>query len=146
MVAAHYATWRKLREEIDSQIEEVLKNANEQIRALREQRNTVAPIASLPSELLTQIFLDVRNAELESFGASGYQKPDVPLSAGLPTCSLVCRVWRDLAIGYSPLWTVINCNHTEWAKVMMFRAGNVSLDLRCQPGWYVFLALSSCYC
>lgn len=117
---------------IDNQIEEVQKIADEQKRALRQRRNTMAPISSLPAELLTKIFLHAQDAQEELARLSVYDVKHTH-AAIFPAYSRVCREWRALSIGYGPLWTFIDSTRTAWATGMITRARGIPLNVRCDP-------------
>lgn len=88
-----------------------------QIRVLVEERNALLPVARLPLDLLTHIFILARNA---TDGRTRY----------LPASSHVCRAWRAAALHCALLWTEIDCYPYKWANVMVERAMQAPLRLR----------------
>lgn len=90
------------------------------IRALREMRNTLAPISCLPAELLSRIFFFTR--ERGKRAAEGRY-------AWIRT-TFVCRAWRSTAIACTTLWTEVDFVYMERAVEMLKRSKNAPVDLK----------------
>ena len=94
------------RQAIDAEI----KSLEESIRALRYRRNAVAPISSLPTEVIAVIFSISR-----LFNA--------PLSGGKQDhlawlrVTHVCRHWREIALNNPLFWSHIDFDHLTLAGV-----------------------------
>jgi hypothetical protein len=92
--------------------------------ALVRENNGLAPIVRLPAEVLSQIFVLVRDAVdcAESEGLHGVH---------WCALTLVCRQWTDVAVGTPHLWCVVtftemNC---RFSHASLVRAGAVPLHV-----------------
>ncbi len=86
------------RQAIDAKI----KSLKEAIRALRHRRNALAPVSSLPTEVIAAIFSFVRLPGPSPLGG----EPDNPL-AWLRVAH-VCRQWRETALDLPLFWSHID--------------------------------------
>lgn len=77
---------------------------------------TASPIYNLPSELLATIFM---------FAVADL----VPGTREVLTA--VCSTWRNIAVIYPRLWSVIEVGSAEWTDLQLRRSKVVSLTLRC---------------
>ena len=89
---------------------------------LRSLINDLAPISLLPSEILALVF---RFLSLEDPPCSGKQ------NLGWMRATHVCRLWRQVALGDSSLWTKISGLPTnrELISEMLARARNAPLSI-----------------
>ena len=81
--------------------------------------NTLLPISRLPDCLLTDIFILVRDLELNR--------------SSPPSCfrlSHVCRAWRNAAVQCALLWTNILFRPPEWTPLMLHRARTAPLTVK----------------
>jgi hypothetical protein len=88
------------RQAIDSEI----KLLEESIRALKYRRNALAPVSSLPTEVIDAIFLFAR-VRVSASSATPSQRPD-PLA--WLRVSHVCHQWREIALNQPLLWNHVN--------------------------------------
>jgi hypothetical protein len=92
-----------------AQIQDILRDNEAQSNALQskivEPKNSIAPVYSLPAELLACIFKIARQREEES----GYMFVPKIGSQIQNALSRVSRSWREAAINTSCLWSSIYC-------------------------------------
>ena len=106
-----------LRQAIDAEIKSLEDSIRESVRALKQRRNALAPISSLPTEIIAAIFFRVR------------EKRDQHLAWIRVTH--VCHQWREIVINDPLLWSYINFYDVTLASAteMLSRAKNVPLHL-----------------
>jgi hypothetical protein len=103
---------------IDEDIQHELRTiaqARERIRQLNTKRNACVSFAHLPNELVTLIFLLVRDS-----------------SAGWSWTTVlgVSTAWRSIALNFAPLWTrITGFSSPPWTKIALARARSAPLDL-----------------
>ncbi|TFK71513.1 hypothetical protein BDN72DRAFT_837563 [Pluteus cervinus] len=88
------------------------------ILVLSSQRNTLAPIARLPPEVLAKIFVEFHN--------------DSKISQRMGTPDLltwVCRHWREVAINYPALWSQIGFHHPPSVELYLARSNKLALTI-----------------
>jgi len=90
------------------------------LQALKQRRNEVAPVSSLPVEVLDQIFILLtpcasQLAELR------------PLIA----ITQVCRRWRSYALSSPRLWRTTVLDSGEWTREMLVRSRTALLTVHC---------------
>ena len=93
------------------------------VQSLLSRRNSLAPISTLPPELLARIF---RFFILEDLGRFG-----VPMEFWFKATH-VCRHWRQVALDDSSLWariTVTESSSFHWVLAMLVRSRNAPLDI-----------------
>ncbi|KAJ7766334.1 Alpha/Beta hydrolase protein [Mycena maculata] len=85
-------------------------------RALRSQRNSLAPISRLPTEVLTTI--------LESCPTIDGDRPHFRTRKFVSALKIahVCRRWRDVALLSAHFWTNIVLSRPRWALEMLHRS------------------------
>jgi hypothetical protein len=107
-----------LRQAIDAEIESLKESIRESVRALRQRRNALAPISSLPTEIIDDILLRVG----ANRGNSGLAWLRV---------AHVCRLWREIALNQPLFWRHINFTNVTLAGAaeMLARAKNAPLHL-----------------
>ena len=113
--ASRTAAYSAINKEIDA--------ARWLVRSLLARRNSLAPISTLPPELLARIF---RFLILEDLGRFG-----VPMEFWFKATH-VCRHWRQVALDDSSLWarvTVTESSSSDWVREMLVRARNTPLDI-----------------
>ena len=118
------------REDQRRAIDAEIKSLKESIRALGHRRNTLAPILSLPPEIIATIFSFLRipvassHAPLSTLG----EKPDRLAWLRL---SHVCRHWREFALNQPLFWSHLNFTIFSWAGAaeILARAKTVPLYL-----------------
>ncbi|KAJ8522287.1 hypothetical protein ONZ45_g1081 [Pleurotus djamor] len=92
------------------------------IRDLKTRRNEFSFIGQLPDEVLSTIFILMRDDALSS-----------PSPAGKLTwlnISPVCRHWRQLSLATPALWSYIDFTNLDCAKAMMQRSKAVPLSVK----------------
>ncbi|KAJ8521262.1 hypothetical protein ONZ45_g2031 [Pleurotus djamor] len=93
-------------------IDQELSQINESARTLRSRRNALAPISTLPPELLSTIF---------EYTVS----PDLAWIAVTQTC----RRWRAVAFGSAKLWSDVRLSRPKWAKEMLKRSRGAPIHI-----------------
>ena len=94
-------SWEHQQQAIDAEI----KSLEESIRALRYRRNALAPISSLPTEVITLIFSFLRARATSAFTPD--TKPDPDPLAWLRVTH-VCHQWREIALNLPHFWSHID--------------------------------------
>ena len=99
------ASQANLREYQRQAIDAAIKSSGASIRKLRCRRNTLAPISSLPTEVITAIFFLLRTIP----------HPSSPYHIGRTLDRLewlrvahVCHQWREIALNQPLLWSHVN--------------------------------------
>src|ERR1700761_8616112 len=95
-------SWECLRQAIDTEI----KSLEGSIRALRHRRNALAPVSSLPTEVIEVIFslLHVPSTLLP-FTLDGKLDHLV-----WPRVAHVCHQWREIALNQPLFWSHVDLN------------------------------------
>ena len=106
------STWQYQQQVIDAEI----KSLEESLRGLRQRRNRLSPISSLPTEVIAAIFYLL------------HEQPDT--YSALPVAH-VCHQWREIALDHPLFWS-----HLDFATVspagateILARAGMAPLYL-----------------
>jgi hypothetical protein len=96
--------------------------ARKLLRSLLIRRNTLAPIAVLPPEVLARVFHFLARDEPPCLGRQ---------CLGWIRATHVCQLWRQVALGDSSLWARISgvVTNKELVSEMLVRARNAPLDI-----------------
>jgi hypothetical protein len=96
---------------------------DERIVALLRKRNSLAPIASLPTEVLAEVFDVLRDMVYDTC------KSEVPILCRVLTHT--CQAWRSVATQYPRLWSVVDFhgNNAPWSLLMIARARSTPLSI-----------------
>ncbi|KAF9054160.1 hypothetical protein BJ165DRAFT_1399440 [Panaeolus papilionaceus] len=106
------------------------------LQIAKAERNGLAPISKLPPEVLSQIFLIIRDADPENRPGdqSKYLWSNLKVSH-------ICQDWRQVAYGCAQLWSVVNFTSVDMAlqciklsKQTPLRLIVPSLDFRSSKG------------
>ncbi|KAH9070737.1 hypothetical protein EDB83DRAFT_361652 [Lactarius deliciosus] len=109
-----------LRQAIDAEI----KSLEESIRTLRRRRNTLVPVSSLPSEVITTIFSFLRvRVTLLDFKLD--EKPD---DLAWLRVAHVCHQWRDIALNHPIFWS-----HVDFTAVSSVGAAEILARAKMVP-------------
>ncbi|TFK60837.1 hypothetical protein BDN72DRAFT_850214, partial [Pluteus cervinus] len=103
------------RRKIDAEIAEL----GIRILSLTSMRNTLAPIMSLPPELLIDIFMKIR--------VGGRTFTERHRSRTTLFLSSVCSAWKDIILGSSKMWSVIDILHPEAVLAFLERSKQADL-------------------
>jgi hypothetical protein len=101
---------------VASQFDVLEKEAFEILNLIRLWRNKAAPINRIPSEIL---------ALIPDFWNKYYYGRDRDLVA----LTHVCRVWREVFISRSSLWTNLDCENKAQARVYLERSKSLPINL-----------------
>ncbi|TFK64148.1 hypothetical protein BDN72DRAFT_846858 [Pluteus cervinus] len=112
------------RDELRKKIDEEIAALFERIRSLSTDRNTLAPVNSLPPEVLGRAFILVRDSSLENTRAGSSKKYLNWLQV-----TQVSQRWRDVAIGYPDLWTKLPLHNEQCLKLFLNRSRNSPLSI-----------------
>lgn len=91
--------------------EQQIRDIEKEILRLKSHRNAIAPISTLPPDILSAIFLFFRGI---------YHGRDRPWRWVRVTA--VCHAWREFAFQDSRLWTVLDMVNPRWCRI----AANIS--------------------
>ena len=88
--------------------------------AVRREQNMLLPVSCLPAEVMQDIFSYLP-----------YEAKRGALSLDAMNVSHVCSRWREMALGYAPLWSVL-CffKNRDYVETFINRSGNAPLTLR----------------
>ncbi|KAH7916203.1 hypothetical protein BJ138DRAFT_1076053 [Hygrophoropsis aurantiaca] len=103
---------------IDKELEEL----NDRMRILRTRRNAISKISFLPDELLAMIFMHHATQLYIEF--CNNQDSFSFLSAPLQWIQVahVCHHWRQVALLYPSLWTLLVFKSPRWTEEMLERS------------------------
>ena len=90
-------------------IDAEIKSLEESTRALKRRRNKLAPISSLPTEVIATIFTLSRESIQKPLSSLLKERPD-PRSDRLPWFRVahVCHHWREIALNQPFFWNHVN--------------------------------------
>ena len=106
-----------------SAIDQEIDAARWLVQSLLSRRSSLAPISTLPPELLARIFRFLNLEDQARFG--------VPVKFWFKATH-VCRHWRQVALDDSSLWarvTVTESSSSDWVSEMLVRSRNAPLDI-----------------
>ncbi|KAJ7266162.1 hypothetical protein C8J57DRAFT_1619487 [Mycena rebaudengoi] len=105
-------------------IDDELTSLYERIALLKAKHNSIAPIFSLPSEVLVQVFSEVSEGQ----PLTGFFVP-------LTKLMLVCQHWYDVILFASALWSNIAGPQISerTLSARLTRSGSASLKIKSMP-------------
>ena len=111
------STWQYQQQAIDAEIKS--ESLEESLRALRQRRNTLSPISSLPTEVIADIFYLLR------------EQPDT--YSALPVAH-VCHRWREIALDHPLFWCHLDFTTVSpaGATEILARTGMAPLYLKAE--------------
>ncbi|KAL0563314.1 hypothetical protein V5O48_018757, partial [Marasmius crinis-equi] len=109
----------KLIDERIGRAEEEVRHAAEELRKLKSERNILAPISRLPTEIMSIIL-----GYCISHRSTGWPYKITWLSA-----THVCRQWRSVALNSASIWSHIDFSRPELAREMIERSRAAPLDV-----------------
>jgi hypothetical protein len=109
------------RQAIDAQI----KSLEDSIRALRLQRNALAPISSIPPEITAAIFSFLPHMLSPVSPITPCKKPDPLVWLRV---SHVCHQWREIALNQPLLWS-----HVDFTKITLTGAAEILARTKMVP-------------
>ncbi|KAI0654753.1 hypothetical protein C8Q70DRAFT_469945 [Cubamyces menziesii] len=92
-----------------------LHTLHDEVVALRQLHNSVAPISRLPPEVFCNIF--------------EYLQDDGGNIADIINATHVCKQWRSIALDAAKLWTAFYINNIEVATTFLARSRNQAIKL-----------------
>ncbi|KAF8259748.1 hypothetical protein EI94DRAFT_1614380, partial [Lactarius quietus] len=87
-------SWENQQKAIDAEI----KSLEESIHALKHRRNALAPISSLPTEIMASIFFLLRLP-------ARYEEPDIRDALCV---THVCHRWREISLDSPLFWSRVD--------------------------------------
>ncbi|KAH7909739.1 hypothetical protein BJ138DRAFT_1154562 [Hygrophoropsis aurantiaca] len=102
----------RAQEQIDKEIASLTKRLLE----LRSRRNAITCISTLPPELLAKVFMD---CAVQAYQRGKYNRP---MSLTWVHVTHVCRHWRQVALGFPSLWTLLVPENPRWTEEMLIRS------------------------
>ncbi|KAL4264321.1 F-box domain-containing protein [Pleurotus pulmonarius] len=112
LTASHEDGTLKAIRAIDHQLSQLDHSA----RTLRSRRNALAPISTLPPEILSMVFMYME-------AASNHSLAWIKVSH-------VCQHWRAVALDSPRLWTNIVLSRPKWTREMLKRSKMAPLDIK----------------
>lgn len=120
------------------QLERRIGELKRHIHALGGFRNAFLPISSLPAEVLQEIFLKLARSS-RSEKSSVFPEMDMPLRRqSWIRITLVCKLWRRLAISCPALWTHLACPAKlprDMTEQLYLRSRTLPLNVRILDGY-----------
>ncbi|KAF9454343.1 hypothetical protein P691DRAFT_717836 [Macrolepiota fuliginosa MF-IS2] len=114
---------RTARRAIDGDIDKL----EVRIRSLRRRRNDLSSISILPPEVLSKVFIFVRDMSSDSYYRNGQAQ-------WIRNVGHICHHWRDVALCCPTLWSVPLFTHPELAQEMVHRSKMAALTVRSTTG------------
>ncbi|KAH7912428.1 hypothetical protein BJ138DRAFT_795388 [Hygrophoropsis aurantiaca] len=112
------------------QIERDVSLPSQRALDLHPQRDAVTCISSLPPELLAEIFMDYAR-QVYNKKRGKYPRPS---SLMWIQVTHVCRHWRQVALSFPDLWTLLVLESPSWTEQMLIRSKMaplvIEVDLR----------------
>ncbi|KAH7912410.1 hypothetical protein BJ138DRAFT_1148430 [Hygrophoropsis aurantiaca] len=100
------------------QIDKKITSLSKQLLELRSQRNAITHISFLPPELLAKVFVDYAYmAYKENRGKSSRSRSLMWIRV-----THVCRHWRQVALAFPALWTLLVLENSSWTEQMLIRS------------------------
>ncbi|KZT21857.1 hypothetical protein NEOLEDRAFT_723883 [Neolentinus lepideus HHB14362 ss-1] len=121
------------RADIEEQIQIFIRRQDVgKVTQLKRALNSLVPIASLPDDLLIEIFALYPYAEDQS--RSKFD-PLIPTPYHWLRYTHVCHHWRHVALQTPILWTdIVLINQNECIKEMLIRSGQAPVEVSSAPG------------
>ena len=92
----------------------------------RRKLNALLPIASLPPEILADIFLDFSVA----WRRKHVGQPGEPAARRWIRIAHVCHYWRETCLSTPHLWTDIYGNNLAWTRMLLERSQQAPIQAR----------------
>ncbi|KAF8656474.1 hypothetical protein AX16_002525 [Volvariella volvacea WC 439] len=127
-----------------SHLDAKIASLEQQLAALRRQRNSLIPLLKLPPELVTNIMKivveDTTAAAMEQY-ETFLNNEDAETLYVLRIFSWIpvtqfCAYWRGIALACPALWTNIWTSHLELFKTFLKRSRDQPLDIDTQSYYY----------
>ncbi|RDB26658.1 hypothetical protein Hypma_005535 [Hypsizygus marmoreus] len=117
------------------QIDQEIATLDDAARVLKLKRNTAVPISRLPPELLSWVFICLRDE---------YIFPKTRIEPKWICVSHVCSRWRSTALACPRLWNVIDTEFgAMWVQEMIHRSGGTPLSFSGKMSWGNTLSVQS---
>jgi F-box-like len=115
------------------QIDARIAALEREIIALKAERNSISPIARLPPEILSRIFIAFAHLgqEPRSVASSSYYSATCVRTVQWSVLTEVSQHWRDVALGCPQLWSRIGFHKSGWAQLMLERSKDAPLYIEC---------------
>ncbi|KAH8825432.1 hypothetical protein DL96DRAFT_1738469 [Flagelloscypha sp. PMI_526] len=121
------------RAKIDAELTKLRRKFQALTLVLHVKRNVFAPFANLPVEILSRIFLIIKDDFIYCHGPWPYS---LDVAWWPPQLTHVCAYWRNVALGYAQLWTDPPLASTHWTREMFARSKGASLNIFCDEDFF----------
>ncbi|KAH6905230.1 hypothetical protein BKA70DRAFT_509313 [Coprinopsis sp. MPI-PUGE-AT-0042] len=117
-------------EEARKLLDDRLLEKEKEIIDIKHERNQLAPVSRLPVEVLARVFLDRARSPESTTQDTQYAFKTGQYQVLWMGVSHVCRQWREVALGCSELWSVLNPRiSTKWIEAMIKRSKSMPISL-----------------
>lgn len=102
------------------------------IREISARRNALLTVTQLPAEILASVFHHLLPViEIRCYRSSSRDvRADIENGTlDLIAASHVCQRWRQVALEFSALWSIIWMNNTRWMNEMLDRSKDAALSI-----------------
>ena len=112
-----------------SQIVTEIRQCDWRVITLKRRLNTLAPISTIPSELICEIFLCYTHADRQGDCGDGFlTRNRHNIHRNAVRLSHVCYHWRNVALSSPQLWAHMTwVKHMEWTKELLCRTQQAPL-------------------
>ncbi|TFK61337.1 hypothetical protein BDN72DRAFT_883209 [Pluteus cervinus] len=110
------------KEECFAKLDLEISYLEKRLGALRNLRNSLPPIASLPNEILSKIFLISHNLTIEEDPSGVVLEPQGWRGNTRLTLTWVSQHWRQVSLSYPDLWTFVTNGHMEYIRTCLDRS------------------------
>ncbi|TFK63107.1 hypothetical protein BDN72DRAFT_847994 [Pluteus cervinus] len=104
-----------------AQIDCEISHLEKRLWTLRSLRNTLPPISFLPNEILSRIFLITHTMNVETGSAGGLGVTSERRGKTRLVLSWVSQRWREVAISYPELWTLVINGNMDYIRACIHR-------------------------
>ncbi|TFK59596.1 hypothetical protein BDN72DRAFT_965999 [Pluteus cervinus] len=110
-----------------AKLDSEMAHLEKRLLVLRNLRNTLPPISSLPNEILAQIFLICHNLDIEPDSNGIVHWKSKTQGQTRLVLSWISHCWRITAISYPDLWTFVPNGSTEYLQACLFRSKGLDI-------------------
>ncbi|KAF6756807.1 hypothetical protein DFP72DRAFT_1114265 [Ephemerocybe angulata] len=112
-------------QELRTELLQRLAELDEETRALKSRYNALAPTTHVPTEVLSHIFLFLRDELAEDLLSDSTDS----LRQSWIRITRVCHHWREVALGCPALWADLRFSHPGLTRAMIQRSRNFPLTI-----------------
>lgn len=112
------------------QIDARIAALEREIIALKIERNSISPVARLPPEILSSIFVAFAGLNQEPRPGPSYYLGESTRTVPWSVLTEVSQHWRGVALGCPQLWSRIVFHKSGWAQLMLQRSKDAPLYIK----------------